>query len=152
MEATCKYNFVHVFSVGIKVLIRYLLRFIQSTNLSLLGAFSKSDASIKGSQKGSLIPRSRLKFSLDPEIPTVNTGRSQSSSFCFFLSPSHNIKSAFSMGDDFLNWHRPVEVFDDIINFRSFQSFPRVTYTSHSNNFLPFNYVLVKTGQYQRNE
>ena len=31
---------------------------------SLLGAFSKSDTSTEASQKGSLIPRSLLKFSL----------------------------------------------------------------------------------------
>ena len=93
--------------------------------LWLLGAFSKSNAFIEGSQKGSLIPRSRPKFSLNPEIPTANTGRSQSWSFLFFLSFVFS-KRAFLMGDDFLNRHWSIEVFAN----RNCRSFPCCGYGS----------------------
>ena len=58
----------------------------------MLGAFSKTDASIEclGSHKGSLIPRSRLKFSLNPEIPTVGTGVLANLDPPRFGSPSPN--------------------------------------------------------------
>ena len=148
------YNLMRVFSMGIIVLIWYLLRFIQSTDVLLLGAFSKSDVSINGSQKGSLIPRSRLKkCSLIPEMPTVKTGRSQSWSFCGFFLVHHIILKGpfrwvriFSIGIDPLKSLLTVmREFTSPKRWMSFQSFTRVKYTSHCNDFLPFNYDQGKT-------
>ena len=167
------YNLVHVFSMGIKVLIWYLLRFIQSTDVLLAWCIFKVWCLQKRFPKGFFNPAiPTKKCSLIPEIPTVNTGRSQSWSFCGFFLVHHIILKGpfrwvriFSIGIDplksLLTVTREFTSFpqsNDMINFRSFQSFTRVKYTSHCNDFLPFNYdqgncdVHIKTDQYQGNE
>ena len=61
----------------------------------------------------------------------------------FVLSPFPQLKRAFTVGDDFLNiiYFRP----NDIVPLRSFQSFTRIMYSNHSNEFLPLNFDHGKT-------
>ena len=49
----------------------------------------------KGTQCGSSIPRSRLKFSLNPVIPTVYSGQSRSRSYNFVLVHFLNLREPF---------------------------------------------------------
>ena len=49
----------------------------------------------KGTLKGSSIPRSWLKFSLNSVIPTVYTGQSQTRSYNFVLAHFLNLEGPF---------------------------------------------------------
>ena len=143
------HNLMRVFSMGIKVLIWYLLKFIQSTDVLLAWCIFKVWCLQKRFPKGFFNPAiPTKKCSLIPEIPTVNTGRSQSRSFCGFFLVHHIILKGpfrwvriFSIGIDPLKSLLTVmREFTSPKRWMSFQSFTRVKYTSHCNDFLPFNY------------
>ena len=104
-------------------------------------------------QSGSSILRSRLKFSLNPVIPTVYTGQSRSRSYNFvsahflnleglfpwvmiFLINIDPLRSIVTVGREFISFHQN----EDIVHFRSFQSLARITYISHGNDFLSLNF------------
>ena len=55
----------------------------------------KNSHSYEGPQYDSSIPRSRLKFSLNPVIPMVDTGQSRSRSYNFVLAHFLNLEGPF---------------------------------------------------------
>ena len=104
-------------------------------------------------QSSSSISRSRLKFSLNPVIPTVYTGQSRSRSYNFalahflnleglfpwvviFLTSIDPLRSIVTVRREFISFHQN----DGIVHFRSFQSLARKTYISHGNDFPSLNF------------
>ena len=107
--------------------------------------------------------QSRQNFSLNPVIPTVYTGQSRSRSYNFVLSHFLNLeghfpwvmifltsidplKSIVTVRREFISFHQN----DDIVHFRSFQSFARITYASHGNDFLSLNFDHGQTYRYRQ--
>ena len=147
------YNLMRVFSMGIIVLIWYLLSY-SIYRCPPAWCIFKVWCLHKRFPKGFFNPAIPTeKYSLIPEMPTVKTGRSQSWSFCGFFLVHHIILKGpfrwvriFSIGIDPLKSLLTVmREFTSPKRWMSFQSFTRVKYTSHCNDFLPFNYDQGKT-------
>ena len=107
--------------------------------------------------------QSRQNFSLNPVIPTVYTGQSRSRSYNFVLSHFLNLEGHFPWVMIFLTSIDPLKSIvtvrrelisfhqnDDIVHFRSFQSFARITYASHGNDFLSLNFDHGQTYRYRQ--
>ena len=89
------------------------------------------------SNEGSSIPRSRLKFSLNPVVRRFILANPDDVRVMIFLTSIDPLKSIVTVRRKFISFHQN----DDIVNFRSFQSFALITTVTnnHGNDFLSLN-------------
>ena len=87
--------------------------------------------------EGSSFPRSRLKFSLNPVVRRFILANPDNVRVMIFLTSIDPLKSIVTVRRKFISFHQN----DDIVNFRSFQSFALITTVTnnHGNDFLSLN-------------
>ena len=107
-------------------------------------------------------PAIPTKIFFQSRKPTVYTGQSRSRSYNFVLAHFLNIKEPFRRGMIFFTSFDPLKYTtirrefisfhqnDDIVHFRSFQSFARITYVSYGNDFLSLNFDHGQTYRYRQ--